>query len=109
MESCEKCIFFDIGENCNSGYCRRNPPMPIETEIHNVGTHFFGEWPLVPSEAWCGEWKSKTDSLGFHKKMGIEFFISPQIFDAIKKLIEGELISDELQKCIVEKLFKGEQ
>lgn len=41
--------------------CRRTPPVAVEPGYIPAGggpgknVYLYGRWPLVPSEAWCGE------------------------------------------------------
>jgi len=44
------------------GVCHRFPPVPSEriNKHHEDLMEIIGRWPMVYSEAWCGEWKAAS-------------------------------------------------
>lgn len=59
-ERCETCRFwlFPDDEPCDimvdPGICMRGPPL--------IGENGFGEFPLMFSDDWCGEYQPKKDA-----------------------------------------------
>lgn len=48
---CAECKFYEAAESAN-GICHRNPPQ-FRTDFR------FPQFPIVPSDAWCGEYEAK--------------------------------------------------
>ena len=61
-ERCECCMFFDVS-SLGGGFCRRNPPSLVvfeqdklrDDESGEIG--YWGEWPMVIEDHWCGEFR----------------------------------------------------
>ena len=58
--NCAFCQYFEDTEN-GVGLCKRNPPTILlddeTTAIFEVTGEYFGRWPLVAKNMWCGEYK----------------------------------------------------
>ena len=53
MKRCKDCKFWQRTTDCQSGYCRRNPP------VYNINIQ-HGAWPSTGESDWCGEFKPKN-------------------------------------------------
>lgn len=55
-ERCECCVYRDVDEIQPTKYyiCRRWPPVRAQ-----AGMDFYGIWPRVRDDDWCGEFEMK--------------------------------------------------
>lgn len=62
MSECAKCKFFSPSINWSGdrGLCRATLPSIGVAEFGGIG--YGGEWPVVRSTDWCGEFKRKRET-----------------------------------------------
>jgi hypothetical protein len=54
---CGSCAFF-YAEREEEGQCRRNAPFGLELVGEKWGGPYGTVWPLVATDAWCGEYRT---------------------------------------------------
>lgn len=63
-ERCETCRYSRVSRSGQWLMCHREPPRHVTTG--NYGGH--AQWPVVPPESWCGEWREREpEGFGLRK------------------------------------------
>ena len=55
--TCVNCFFSYVEDAENTYTCRKNPPVILEKTRQD---DYFGYWPVVRFDDWCGEWKQNS-------------------------------------------------
>ena len=51
-----------VGAKVQMGTCRRHAPQPATVTAGANEARVEGRWPLVASDAWCGDWEPGFES-----------------------------------------------
>lgn len=64
MGKCAECRFWIKDEDDDGlGACHFDPPKILES-TREEGTGYFGMWPLISEDDWCGKFQEVEDDLG---------------------------------------------